>query len=70
MICKARWPQPMAATPPCWPRASNCAADAGVPLARADALPSATATASETEYVRQSELATSDLPRMLTSPAR
>jgi outer membrane protein len=29
------------------------AADAGVPLARADALPSASATASETEYVRQ-----------------
>ncbi len=41
------------------------ATDAGVPLARADGLPSVSAIASETEYVRQSTLASTDLPRML-----
>lgn len=41
------------------------ATDAGVPLARADGLPSASISASETEYVRQSELNTYDMPRML-----
>jgi outer membrane protein len=41
------------------------ALDAGVPLARADGLPSINGTASETEYVRQSALSTTDLPRMV-----
>lgn len=43
------------------------ASDAGVPLARADGLPSLTATASETEYVRQNPASTTNLPRMVTA---
>ena len=42
------------------------ATDAGVPLARADGLPSLNGVASETEYVRQSSMATTDLPRLLS----
>jgi len=43
------------------------AADAGVPLARADGLPSMNATANETEYVRQNTASTTDMPRMVTA---
>lgn len=43
------------------------AADAGVPLARADGLPSLSATANETEYVRQNTASTTDMPRMVTA---
>ena len=43
------------------------ASDAGVPLARADGLPSLTATANETEYVRQNPASTTDMPRMVTA---
>jgi len=46
-------------------RAQLRATDEGVPLARADGLPSLIANASETEYVRQNPLSGSDLPRML-----
>jgi len=46
-------------------RAQLRATDEGVPLARADGLPSLTASASETEYVRQNPLSGTDLPRML-----
>lgn len=42
------------------------ASDAGVPLARADGLPSLNATASETEYVRQNPASTTNLPRMVS----
>jgi outer membrane protein len=42
------------------------AADAGVPLARADGLPSLNGVASETEFVRQSSTATADVPRLLS----
>ena len=45
------------------------ATDAGVPLARADGLPSLNGVASETEYVRQSSLAINNLPRMLSVTA-
>ncbi len=40
------------------------ATDAAVTLARADGLPSLNGVASETEFVRQSELSTADMPRM------
>ncbi|RVU05046.1 hypothetical protein EOE18_09940 [Novosphingobium umbonatum] len=43
------------------------ALDAGVPLARADGLPSLSATASETEYVRQNPASTTNLPRMVSA---
>lgn len=46
-------------------RAQLRATDEGVPLARADGLPSATATASETEYLRQNPLSGTILPRMV-----
>lgn len=46
-------------------RALQRATDEGVPLARADGLPSLSASVSETEYVRQSPLSGTDLPRML-----
>lgn len=42
------------------------ATDAGVPLARADGLPSLNAVASETEYVRQNPASTTNLPRMVS----
>jgi len=43
------------------------ALDAGVPLARADGLPSVNAVANETEYLRQNALSSStDIPRLLT----
>jgi len=42
------------------------ALDAGVPLARADSLPSVSVAATETEFVRQSALSSYDMPRSLT----
>lgn len=43
------------------------ASDAGVPLARADGLPSLNATATETEFVQQNTASTTDMPRMVTA---
>jgi outer membrane protein len=48
-------------------RAGQRATDEGVPLARADGLPSLITTVSETEFVRQSPASGTDLPRMLTA---
>jgi outer membrane protein len=42
------------------------AMDEGVPLARADALPAISASVSETEFVKQSELSSYDMPRSLS----
>jgi outer membrane protein len=42
------------------------ATDAGVPLARADGLPSLNGVATETEFVRQSALSSTDMPRLLS----
>jgi outer membrane protein len=46
-------------------RAQQRATDENVPLARANGLPNLTASASETEFVKQNPLSGSDLPRML-----
>ncbi|MDE1917513.1 MAG: TolC family outer membrane protein [Sphingomonadales bacterium] len=50
-------------------RAQQRATDEGVPLARANGLPSLTASASETEFVKQNPLSGSELPRMLGANA-
>lgn len=46
-------------------RAGQRATDEGVPIARADGLPSLITTVNETEFVRQSPASGTDLPRML-----
>lgn len=43
------------------------AVDAGVPLARADGLPAINASISETEFLKQSELSSYDMPRTLSA---
>ena len=47
-------------------RANLRATDEGVPIARADGLPALNATATETEYVRQSALSSSGADRLLS----